>query len=266
VLNHRRQLVGLLGSGSWLRSQTGRVLSGLGLAVTSSQAANAARNGERRADDQDRMNDDARNDESNRSETDSNQRDEGKSSAKNRDSGAKSDDAEKRDQSESKNENDDGRAHKATDSGKTRGDSQRSSDADSDSNKSADDGDSQHHGGRHLRGFEQKAADEPTSDSPSDSTPPSDVPDSSSATPANPNVAVEDVPNTSPNDLLVQANDNVVANVSTSGGFAFARSGDVTAISGPDGASIVQNGTGTTGTSPTEPSSDGGNNNTDFAS
>jgi hypothetical protein len=92
------------------------------------------------------------------------------------------------------------------------------------------------------------------------------VPDSSSATPANPNVAVEDVPNTSPNDLLVQANDNVVANVSTSGGFAFARSGDVTAISGPDGASIVQNGTGTTGTSPTEPSSDGGNNNTDFAS
>jgi hypothetical protein len=271
VLSHRRQIVGLFGSGSWLRSQTGLVLSGLALAVTSGQGADAARKGERRADEEDHKNDDARNnqessEESNRSETDSNQRDEGEASAKSRDSGTKSDNSEKQDQSERKNENDEGRAHKATDSGKSRGDSQRNSDADSDSNKSADDGDSHHHGGRHLRGFEQKAADEPTGDSPADNPPANDVPDSSSATPANPNVAIDDVPDTSPNDLLVQANDNVVASVSTSGGFAFARSGDVTAISGPDGASIVQNGTGTTGTTPTEPSGDGGNNNPDFAS
>ena len=51
-----------------------------------------------------------------------------------------------------------------------------------------------------------------------------------------------------------------------SGGFAFARSGDVVAVSGPDGASIIQTGdvnAGTNGTNPAEPSPDGGNNNVD---
>jgi hypothetical protein len=68
--------------------------------------------------------------------------------------------------------------------------------------------------------------------------------------------------------LVVDANDDVLASVSTSGGFAFARSGDVIAVSGPDGASIVHTGdvnTGTTGASPADPS-DGGNNDVEFAS
>jgi hypothetical protein len=88
-------------------------------------------------------------------------------------------------------------------------------------------------------------------------------------TPANPNVVIDDIPRSPIADLVVDANDDVLASVSTSGGFAFARSGDVIAISGPDGASIVQTGdvnTGTTGTNPAAPSDDGGNNDADFAS
>jgi hypothetical protein len=80
---------------------------------------------------------------------------------------------------------------------------------------------------------------------------------------------MDHVPSTSVNDLLVQGNDHVIASVSTSGGFAFARSGDVVAVSGPDGASIIQTGdvnAGTNGTNPAEPSPDGGNNDTSFAS
>ena len=68
---------------------------------------------------------------------------------------------------------------------------------------------------------------------------------------------------------MVEANDDVIATVSTSGGFAFARSGDVIAVTGPDGASIIQTGdvtTGTRGTTPPEPSDDGGNNDLDFSS
>jgi hypothetical protein len=82
-------------------------------------------------------------------------------------------------------------------------------------------------------------------------------------------VAIDHLPDTSPNDLIVQGNDNVLASVSSSGGFAFARSGDVIAVSGPDGASIIQSGnvnTGTSGTTPAAPSDGGGNNDVGFAS
>jgi hypothetical protein len=95
------------------------------------------------------------------------------------------------------------------------------------------------------------------------------VPDATTVTPANPNVVIDDIPDTSINDLVVQGNEDVIATVSTSGGFAFARSGDVVAVTGPDGASIIQTGdetTGTNGTDPTEPPADGGNNDVDFAS
>jgi hypothetical protein len=72
------------------------------------------------------------------------------------------------------------------------------------------------------------------------------------------------VPTTSIADLVVEANDDVIATVSTSGGFAFARSDGVIAVTGPDGATIIQADDATTGT--TEPSDDGGNNDMDFAS
>jgi hypothetical protein len=95
------------------------------------------------------------------------------------------------------------------------------------------------------------------------------VPDVTTVTPANPNVFIDDFPDTSINDLVVEGNDHVLASVSTSGGFAFARSGDVVAVSGPDGASIIQTGdvtAGTSGTRPVEPPDDGGNNTGDFLS
>jgi hypothetical protein len=274
VLNRRRQFAGLFNSGSWPRSQTGRVLSGLVSAVTAPQIADAARNGERQADNQDRKNDDATNrrdtsEENSRSKTESDQRNDDKDSAETRESDAKSDNSGKHVRNESTNANDGGREQRATDSAKTRGDSGRNDDSNSNSSKpSTEDDDSHHHGGQHVARFEQQA-DEPTADSPPDNSPPTNVPDASSVTPANPNVAINDIPSSPTADLVVDANDHVVANVSTSGGFAFARSGDVIAVSGPDGASIIQTGdvsTGTSGTSPAEPSDGGGNNDVGFSS
>ena len=269
MLNRRRQIAGLLSSGSRLRTQTGRVLSGLVLAVTTPHIADAALEGERRADNQDRKHDDPANgrdssEKNNQSKQESNERNDGKAGAETRDASAKSDNSDKRVRKESTNENHESREQRATDSEKSRGDSGRNGRSDSDSSeRSAEGGDAHHPGDRRVLSFEQRA-NEPTGDSPS-----RNAPDATSATPANPNVVIDDVPDTSINDLVVQANDNVLASVSTSGGFAFARSGDVIAVSGPDGASIVQTGdvsTGTNGTSPTAPSDEGGNNNVDFMS
>jgi hypothetical protein len=265
VLNRRRQISQLFNSGSWLRSRAGRALSGLVLAVTSPRGVDAERMGGRRADNQDRKNDDARNnrdtsEESSQSEKGSGQRNDGKASSETRDSGAKSNDSGKRDRNESTNENSETREQRATDGGKTRSESRRNSDSDSESSQSSvADHDPHQHAGRRFREFEQRA----------DGAPASDVPDATSATPANPNVVIEDIPRSPIADLVVNANEDVVASVSTSGGFAFARSGDVIAVSGPDGASIIQTGdvsTGTSGTSPAEPSADGGNNDVGFTS
>jgi hypothetical protein len=254
----------MFSSASWLRSRTGRALSGLVLAVTSPQIADAARKGERRADNQDRKNDDARNDrdtseERSQSEKESGQRNDGKASTETSGSDAKSDKSGKRDRTESSDDNDESREQRATDGGKTRAESRRNSDSDSESSEtSAADDDSRQHAGRRIREFEQRADDVPADD----------VPDVTTVTPANPNVVIDDIPSSPIADLVVDANDDVLASVSASGGFAFARSGDVIAVSGPDGASIVQTGdvnTGTTGASPADPS-DGGNNDMDFAS
>ncbi len=262
MLNHRRKMAELLSSGSWLRSQTGRILSGVVLAVNAPQIADAARDGERRAANQDRKNDDARNnrdtrEESKKSETEADQRNDGKATAESSDSSAKS---AKRDRNESTDENDDSREQRATDGGKTRGESRRNSDSDSDSSRtSTEDQDSHQHAGRRFREFEQRAEGEPLDD----------VPDAITLTPANPNVVIDDIPSSPIADLVVDATDDVIARVSTSGGFAFARSGDVIAVSGPDGASIIQTGdvtAGTSGTSPAEPSDDGGNNDVGFLS
>lgn len=265
MLNHRPKIIELLSSGSRLRSHTGRVLSGLVLAVTSPQVADAARTREGRADNQDRKNDDARNnrdtsEEGNQKETEPDQRNDGKATAETSDSSAKSDKSGKRDRDESTDDNDESRQQSAADGGTTRGESRRKSDSDSDSNKtSAEDDDSQQQAGRRFREFEQRADDVPADV----------VPDATRVTPANPNVVIDDIPSSPIADLVVDANDDVLASVSTSGGFAFARSGDVIAVSGPDGASIIQTGdvsAGTSGTSPVEPPDDGGNNDVDFAS
>ncbi|MCC2628805.1 MAG: hypothetical protein K0S14_2455, partial [Thermomicrobiales bacterium] len=190
MLNHRRKIAELLSSGTWLRSQTGRILPGLVLAINAPQVADAARGGEGRAAKRNRDNDDARNnqdtrEETKKSESESEHQNDGKVSAETSDSRAKSDKAGKRDQDESTDENDDTREQRAADAGKTRGETRRNTDSDSDSSKtSAEDQDSHHHAGRRFREFEQQGNDAPAADEP----------DVTTVTPANPNVIINDVP------------------------------------------------------------------------
>ena len=98
------------------------------------------------------------------------------------------------------------------------------------------------------------------------------TPTPSGVTSTNPNVNVGTTTGGDDVELVVQSNPDVIANTSAKGGFAFAKSNGVTAISGPDGAKIIQSGTTETvtvpgTTTPTEPPSDGGDNNApDFAS
>jgi hypothetical protein len=128
-------------------------------------------------------------------------------------------------------------------------------------------------GGRRSRDLEQNGGrnrdDEPVDDEPIEDVdepvaPPATVP----AT--NPNVSIGDIPDDDDLELVVQGGTDVIAGVSTSGGFAFARSGDVTAISGPDGAQIVLNGDIDEILEPIpeveEPTEDGGNNDLGFTS
>jgi hypothetical protein len=261
VLDLRPQIAEVLKSACWLRAQSTRLLSGLGLAGISPIAADAARKGEHRADKHQRKTDDPQ-DHGNQSKRGSDQENDGKANSEDRDSSDKSDKSDKsgkRDRNETSSQGD-GSEQSGSDSGKSRGESRRG-DADSDSSSretsSADNGSSQR-SGRRVEEFEQQA-DEPANDTLAQTT----------VTPANPNVVVDDIPSTSIADLVVEANDDVVATVSTSGGFAFARSGDVIAVTGPDGATIVQTGdvtTGASGTRPEEPSDDGGNNDLDFSS
>lgn len=240
-------------------------MTGLGLAAIPPRAADAARKGERRADNDERKNDDGggnRNDQEhkNQNERGSDRGNDRNASTEDTKSSDKSDKSGKRDRNETRNQDDESSEQSGSDSGKNRGESRRGDD-DSDSssrNSSSVDDDSSQGSGRRVREFEQRA-DEPADDTPVQTT----------VTPANPNVVVDDIPGTSIADLVVEANDDVIATVSTSGGFAFARSGDVIAVTGPDGATIIQTGdvtTGTRGTIPPEPSDDGGNNDLDFSS
>jgi hypothetical protein len=269
VLNRRPLVANLLSSVSGLRSQTGRLVSGLGLISMSPQVADAARKSERRGDNQARNNDDSGDNQDDRQEPSQNEQE----AERKNDDGARSEDLETSDESrnaekgnrDDRHQEDDVSSEQGgSDGGKTRGDSSRR-DGDSDSNSRDDssaDNDSDQ-GGRRVRELEQEV-DEPLEDVPVE-----DVPAPTTITPGNPNVFVEDIPTTSIADLVVEANDDVIATVSTSGGFAFARSGDVIAVTGPDGASIIQTGdvnAGTRGTPPEEPSDDGGDNDMDFLS
>ena len=265
MLDRRQQTAGFLKSASWLRSQTTRLVSGLGLAAISTRSAGAARKGERRAENDERKNDDGGEnrddrDQRNQSEHGSDRGNDRKASAEDGDSSDKSDKSTKRDRNETRSEDDETSEQGGSDGAKNRGESRRGED-DSGSgsrNSSSGDDDSSEESGRRVREFEQQT-DEPAEDTPAQTT----------VTPANPNIVVDDIPGTSIADLVVEANDDVIATVSASGGFAFARSGDVIAVTGPDGATIIQTGdvtTGTNGTDPPEPSDDGGNNDVDFSS
>jgi hypothetical protein len=256
VLNRRRQIADVLKLETWLRSRAGQLLTGLGLAI-SPQLAEAARKSERRVDDQVRKNDDAGNNRDNRNqknqnEQESDQKTDDQAAAEDRDTGGKSG---KGHRNETGSEVDESSEKGGSTSAKDRGESRRR-DADSDSSSRDDSSadDSNQGGRRRVQEFEQQAAETPAP---------------TTVTPANPNVVIDDIPTTSIADLVVEANEDVIATVSASGGFAFARSGDVIAVTGPDGASIIQTGdvtTGTSGTDPAEPPADGGNNTPDFMS
>ena len=260
-----------------MRSRTGRLLGALGLAAFSSEAADAARKSARRNDSRGHTNDEPQGNQNEGEEQtqdgqESDPKNDSKASAEGKGTENESGKSGNHDRNQNRSANNESSAQNESDSGKGRGDShQRNTDSHSTSreNPSADD-DSQHHGDPHVRRFAQKAADQTQDAPPADSTA-GDVPDATTITPANPNDVIDQVPSTSLNDLLVQGNDHVIASVSTSGGFAFARSGDVIAVTGPDGASIIQSdgvstGTGTGTSNPTEPSDDGGNNDVGFSS
>ncbi len=266
MLNRRPLVANLLSSVSGLRSQTGRLVSGLGLISMSPQVADAARKSERRGDNQGRNNDDSGDNrqEPSQNEQGAERKNDDRASSENRETSDESRNSEKRDRDDRRQEDDVSSEQGGSDGGKSRGDSSRR-DADSDSGSrddSSTDNDTDQ-SGRRVRELEQEV-DEPLEDVPVE-----DVPAPTTITPGNPNVVVEDIPTTSIADLVVEANDDVIATVSTSGGFAFARSGDVIAVTGPDGASIIQTGdvnAGTRGTPPEEPSDDGGDNDMDFLS
>ncbi len=237
-----------------MRFRTGRLLAALGLTAFSSEVAEAARKSGRRNDDARGNSDDHA--EKTPDEQESNGKNDSKDGAENKDAESESG---KQDRKQERTSNEESNDQNGSNGAKDRGESSRrngDSDSASRGDSSADDSPQ---GDRSVRELAQKKADEPLDD----------VPDAPS-TPANPNVVVDDIPDTSINDLVVQGNEDVIATVSTSGGFAFARSGDVVAVTGPDGASIIQTGdvtTGTNGTAPADPPADGGNNNdVDFAS
>ena len=246
VLNGRQQLAFVRKSGSWLQSQSGRLLSGLGLAAISPRVAGAARKDKGRGDDQDRQ--------------DNNQNDRNADRDNNAETKAENQAAsDKRDRSESRQEDDGGRDESEGD--QSRGETRRQdANAASDETSGSSGDETGDRGARRSQEFEQRADDVPAADEPATTT----------VTPANPTVVIDDVPDPSITDLVVEANDDVIASVSTSGGFAFARSGDVTAVTGPDGASIIQTGASDSGSTPSpapdEPSADGGNNDLDFSS
>ena len=259
MLTHRRHIADFFSSRSRLRSAASRLASGLGLAASvTPQIAEATRKGQRGSDNQQRKNDDPGNGRDEREQRDQKESgsDEGsdKASTEARDSTDESGRSQKRARDESRNEEDDRNGQGGSNNGRTQDESSRQN-ADSDASsrdRSSGNDDSSEAGGRRVREFEQQV-EEPVEDTPAVTT----------VTPANPNVVIDDIPTTSIADLVVEANDDVIATVSASGGFAFARSGEVIAVTGPDGASIIQAGEVTT---PPEPSDDGGNNDVDFSS
>ena len=278
MLNGGTKLGRLRDAGAWVTSRPARWASGLALAVASFEALDPARGKERRGDKNRR--DENENQDSNRESvvagadeesvqteaSDQNRKsDDGRNSEKDQDRRS-SDKEDGNSRSESRNK-DDNSNREESGGGKDRQDSKRhQTNAESNDNDRDDESGGQN-GGRHGQSdeFAQKADKNQRDDEPAETPTPTPTPTT------NPNVAIDDVPAGDDLELVVQSNPDVIANVSSRGGFAFAQSNGVTAISGPDGAKIIQTGETATGTipgtaTPTEPPADGGNNDTDFAS
>jgi hypothetical protein len=267
VLNGLLPLADIRKSRSWLRSQPGRLLSGLGLATGFPLAADAARKGDRRGVNEDQE-DDAKGNRNDGGDAGSSGKDknadaqsEDKNSGEKESKGDENRSSDKSDRDSSRDEGDGGGRDK-TEAESDRQAARRqdaATESDESPRKNSDGGESDHGGGRRSHEFEQRADDAVVEDEPAATI---------VAPILNPNVVITDTPQISDVDLVVDANPDVIASVSASGGFAFARSGDVTAVTGPDGASIIRSGEDApaTTTDRVEPSDDGGNNDLDFSS
>jgi hypothetical protein len=261
---------------SWLRSRSGRLLSGLGLAAGFPLAADAARKDDRRERNEDQRDDGAKDNRNDGGDADISGKDknaeataedknteaksEGENSGEKESKGDESRNSDESDRDSNRDEGDGGGRDK-TEAESDRQAAKRqdtSAESDESARRNNGGGESDQDGDRRTQEFEQSADDAVVEDEPA----------ATIAAPTNPNVVITDVPEISDVDLVVEANPNVIASVSSSGGFAFARSGDVTAVSGPDGASIIQSGetAPVPTTDPVEPSDDGGNNDLDFSS
>lgn len=253
IVNNRRPLLApWREAGRSLLSQSRRLLSGVGLAAASPQITLGARKYDRRDDDE-RAKDDER----------EKRRDEDQGDNKNDETKAE---RQESDEQAARQERREERAADEDDvKSESKGDDNRSvsrrQDSDSDANDDAP-------GGRD--GGSRELAQSSRDDDPADDEPAADPPVTAPVAPANPNVAVDAIPDLSEAELVIESNPDVIASVSSSGGFAFARSGNVIAVSGPDGARIIQaddpEAVADPDPEPVDPGDDGGNNDMDFSS
>ena len=268
MLNPRAKLAGVLGIRSGLRGRMTRLLAAVGVASLSPEITFAARRGTRRDRAQDTTEETAKESSSDGAGKTRND----KGAGRNEESAAATEDTSTSDKSaksrkEIRNEEqaarDQTQGQNETDTVR-RGDSQRrKTDSDSSAGDDSSDDGSGHEGRHRVRRFEQQA------DDPANAQAAERIPDATSVTTAHPDVLIERPPEGSIYDLSAYGTDEVVASLGRNGGFAFARSGEVIAVTGPDGASIARSGdviAETRGTVPYEPPDDGGNNNPDFVS
>ena len=210
MLSRGPAIANILRSGAGVRSRTGRLLSALGLVAIAPEIAAAARRSDRRSDNHGQTNDEAQGNEDDgakqtQDEQGSDRKSDSKASAEDHNTGDKSGNSGKHDRNQHQSANDERSDQNGSDSGNGRGDSGR---RDADSNSTSDESssgndDSHHHSGRHVHDFAQKdknsSTDSTSTDStldrirPTDSTP-NHVPDTTTATPANPNVVMDHVP------------------------------------------------------------------------
>ena len=268
--NRRLPLASWREAGRSILNHSGKLLFGLGMAATLSQPASGARKDAGEEDDKQskreerreaRAEDDGRDD---RGEGGASAEKSEQSDDRSRDENQESEDrAEKRERREERSKDDEDSVEQQSESTE-RGSVARKQEADSGSDE--DDG-ADGRGGRRSEDLAQESGrdDEPNVDETVD-----DVPVVPPVT-TNPNVPVDTAPDLTDVDLFIEANPDVVASVSSSGGFAFARSGNIVAVSGPDGAQIVQTDdledeVVTPAPSTDEPTDGGGNNDIDFTS
>ena len=285
MLNGLLRFADIRQPGSWLRTRSGRLLSGLGFAAALPRSADAARKDDRRGSNDDQNNNGGKDNREGggggdeKSDKDKNadakaedqttgdqaENQGGRKDAESQDTGNEEnqgDETEKsgeRNRDENRRGDEGGGAKAEEDGGGRRADRRQDTTAESDEPSRRQDNDTDHRDGDrrdHVQEFEQAADELPVDDELGQTT----------LAQTNPNVVIPDIPETTAADLVVEANPDVIATVSAQGGFAFARSGGVTAFTGPDGATIIQNDAEapTTAPEPVEPPDDGGNNDLDF--